>query len=156
MPISAPSPVHVEPATAPAETSAVPAMSVTALPNVEVAAPDVRAARTATVAAPRAAAPATEVADLRAELLALDAVRAATDDGRPRKALALLDGYASKYKTGKLREEASVLRIEALAAAGERESARRLADRFLRESPTTIYTARVRAAVARVPSPEQP
>jgi TolA-binding protein len=85
--------------------------------------------------------------DLRLELVELDGARRATESGRPSEALTRLDDYASKFPVGKLREEAMVLRIEALHASGDRTNAEKLARRFLRESPNTPYAARVRAAL---------
>lgn len=149
-----PSPAADPPSAAP---DLVPAMQVAALPNAK---PEASTSPSRPVPAQKVVATApTEVGDaedLRAELLALDAIRAATNEGRPRVALSLLDAYASKHRAGKLREEATVLRIEALAASGERAAATNLADRFLRASPNTVYAARVRAAVSRPSESEQP
>lgn len=92
--------------------------------------------------------PAAKGGDLRLEVAALDRVRRTTEDGRPRDALAALDEYAIKFPKGRLREEALVLRIEALHANGDQTRAESLADQLLRSSPGTPYAARVRAALA--------
>ncbi|MBX3207869.1 MAG: tetratricopeptide repeat protein [Labilithrix sp.] len=94
---------------------------------------------------PLAAASAAE-SSLKLEILALDRVRRATEGGRPREALALLDAYVARFPAGKLREEATVLRVEALAASGDPD-AERLARELLREAPNTPYAARLRAAL---------
>ncbi len=139
--IAAP-PVTVTPAS-PAQADALRATDVSALPD---AAPEQivsrpRAAKTTSLGAKHVA------SDLRFEIVALDGVRRATESRRPRIALALLDDYAAKYPAGKLREEALVLRIEALHASGDQPAADALARRLLRESPNSPYAARVRAAL---------
>ena len=88
------------------------------------------------------------------EIAALDGVRRATEGGRPKEALTLLDDYAARFPAGKLREEALVLRIEALHASGDEAGAQRLAQKLLRSSPNTPYAARVRSALAK-PSPKK-
>jgi hypothetical protein len=150
-PVTMPGPITTAPiAPSPpiaAETApvaeAVPSVSIAALPDARRRAPSLRAP--AAPAAPVEAEP----GDLHAEIIALQAVRAAIVAGEPREALTGLDAYGAKFRAGKLREEASVLRIEALAAAGEHEKAQRAADRLLEESPNTVYAARVRTAVSR-------
>lgn len=119
------------------------AVSVTQLPDV----PTAHAAPPSLATATREAKPATDSSDLRLELVALDGVRNAIESARPQLALQRLDEYAARFPAGKLREEATVLRIEALHAAGDPKSAERLANRLLRESPDTPYAARVRAAL---------
>lgn len=86
--------------------------------------------------------------DLRLEVAALDRVRRTTEEGRPRDALVLLDDYTAKFPKGRLREEALVLRIEALHASGDQSRAESLAEELLRNSPGTPYAARVRAALS--------
>jgi hypothetical protein len=76
-------------------------------------------------------------------------VRAATAAGKPGEALQQLDHYRAAFPAGKLREEAAVLRIEALATQGDNALAREAADQLLRNSPNTVYAARVRAATLR-------
>ena len=95
--------------------------------------------------------PAPESSDLRLEIIALDGVHHALDAARPHEALALLDQYAARFPAGKLREEATVLRIEALHANGDQAAADRLAERLFRDSPNTPYAARVRAALVKAP-----
>jgi hypothetical protein len=50
-----------------------------------------------------------------------------------------------------LRQEATLLRIEALARAGNGPAAKRLADRFLRAQPNSPHERRIRALVGETP-----
>jgi hypothetical protein len=146
----------------PRVAEAVPSVSIAALPDVKRRAhaivapaivapvnPSPRETTTPPLPATSEAQADVEPGDLHAELVALQGVRSAIGAGQPRDALTRLDAYDARFRTGKLREEASVLRIEALAAAGEHRAAQSAADRLLGESPNTVYAARVRAAVAR-------
>jgi TolA-binding protein len=85
------------------------------------------------------------------EIALLDTVRRSLASGQASAALAGLAEYDKKYASGVLRPEAVLLRIEALARAGNTSSARRLAARFLRDHPTTPHEARVRALVGPLP-----
>ena len=135
----------------PRSLAALPSMRTPSTTSVNVAElPDVPTAHGAPpslVTAPRVSKPASESTDLRLELVKLDGIREALESAKPRQALQRLDEYAARFPAGKLREEATVLRIEALHAAGEQASAQRLADRLFRDSPNTPYAARVRAAL---------
>ncbi len=137
-------PAH-RPADLPAHRPDLPAHRPADLPAERTA--DVPAERTVTAARPAAPEAKQASRDLRLEIEALDGVRRTTEAGRPRDALALLDQYAAKFPAGKLREEALVLRIEALHASGDQSAADALGQRLLRESPSTPYAARVRAAL---------
>ena len=100
----------------------------------------------APAAAPSAAAkpaPAANAA-LRAELGALDAVRSALANGRPPLALSLVATYFRTFPRGRLYPEAEVLRIDALAKAGQPNAARRYARDFIKRHPNNILSARVR------------
>jgi hypothetical protein len=85
------------------------------------------------------------------EIRTLDQVRALLAKGDGRRALAELDRYRAEAPRGALGQEATLLRIEALVAAGDRPSARRLAQRFLREHPGTPHEKRVRALTGAAP-----
>jgi hypothetical protein len=50
-----------------------------------------------------------------------------------------------------LRQEATLLRIEALARAGNGPAAKRLADRFLRAHPNSPHERRIRTLVGETP-----
>lgn len=86
------------------------------------------------------------------EIRALDRVRALLARGDGRRALAELDRYRVEAPRGALGQEATLLRIEALVAAGDKQGARRLAQRFLSEHPGTPHATRVRALTG-APSP---
>jgi hypothetical protein len=85
------------------------------------------------------------------EIAALDVARRLLGSGNPRGALGALDDYEAQAKTGMLRQEATLLRIEALAGAGETSAARRLAHRFLQNHPHSPHENRVRALVGESP-----
>jgi outer membrane protein assembly factor BamD (BamD/ComL family) len=64
---------------------------------------------------------------------------------RAKPALAALRSYAREHPHGALRQEATLLRIEALHRAGDRARARALAERFLADNPNSPHAPRVRA-----------
>lgn len=98
-------------------------------------------------------APARAGARLAAETAALDDARTALREGHPASALHDLDVYTSAFPDGVLGQEASVLRIEALVRAGNRASARRLAQTFFRAFPGSPLTSQVRALVPEESNP---
>jgi hypothetical protein len=69
----------------------------------------------------------------------------------PRRALHELDRAARTYPDGVFSEEREALRIEAHAAAGDRERAEALLARFVRERPTSAHLPRLRAGIASMP-----
>ncbi|MBN9162050.1 MAG: hypothetical protein J0I07_13900 [Myxococcales bacterium] len=79
------------------------------------------------------------------EIALIDRARASIAKGAPKSALATLDEYDVTCPAGTLSLEASVLRIEALAAAGHHDSAAARARSFLERHPRSTYDARVRA-----------
>ncbi len=82
---------------------------------------------------------------LEEELAALRDARAALQAGNSDAALEQLDRYERRGR--RLRVEATVLRIEALAAAGRSAEATALARRFVVEHPTNPLVDRVRAII---------
>jgi hypothetical protein len=84
-------------------------------------------------------------AGLTDELAALDSVRAALSGGRTRQAMTLLDAYARNHPRGRLRVEAEVLRIDALASSGQRDAAKKRASAFLERHPNSVLAPRVRS-----------
>lgn len=82
------------------------------------------------------------------EIALLDTARASSAKGDPRGALRSLDQYDRECRGGALSLEAAVLRIEALAAAGERDVAAARARAFLASHPNTTYDTRVRAHIS--------
>jgi hypothetical protein len=87
-------------------------------------------------------------ATLARELAALDAARTAVAHEEPRRALALLDGYARAYPDGSLGPEAEILRIDALAQGGHGAAARHRARAFVRRHPSSVLAARARQYLA--------
>jgi outer membrane protein assembly factor BamD (BamD/ComL family) len=82
---------------------------------------------------------------VRDELASLDRARAALSAGDAPQALALLDAHNARFPHGAMAPEATMLRIEALVAAGDRASAQRAADAFIAQSPDSPYVSRVRS-----------
>jgi len=82
---------------------------------------------------------------LTAELAALDAARTSLSHADPAGALAALDAYAHDFPRGRLKIEAEVLRIGALAKSGQTEVARKRAEAFLKLHPDSVLASRVRS-----------
>ena len=82
---------------------------------------------------------------LAAELAALDAARSSLSHSDPSAALAALDGYSRDFPHGRLKMEAEVLRIGALAKSGQTDAARKRAEAFLRHHPDSVLASRVRS-----------
>jgi hypothetical protein len=83
------------------------------------------------------------------EVAELDRVRRQVQRGEPRRALLALDAYADEHPAGALRQEASVLRIDAHWQAGDVELARRHSRAFLRDYPASPHAERVGARLSR-------
>ncbi|WP_394842873.1 hypothetical protein LZC95_38100 [Pendulispora brunnea] len=79
------------------------------------------------------------------EMALLDAARASIAAHAPARALATLDDLEHRFPQTTFREEATVLRIEALHAAGDRARAESLARAFLEAHPKSAYARRVRS-----------
>jgi hypothetical protein len=91
---------------------------------------------------------ATEAHGLREQAGLLDRARALLAAGDARGALARLGEFDRRFAGGPLREEALLLRIEALDRAGDRGPAGALARRFLKAYPGSVQADRV-ASIAR-------
>ncbi len=91
------------------------------------------------------ATPASSASILAVETAALDEARAKIASGDPNGALALLDAFDARHPRAMLRDEAVVLRIESLAASGERARATALARSFLAQHPESPYARRLRS-----------
>jgi hypothetical protein len=115
----------------------------TSIPTLEVlrAPPPVSSARSAAVRAQPHARIAPDT--LPAEIAALDRARAALH-GDPANARALVDAYDATFPRGALREEAMVVRIEALVAAGDADEARRRTAMFVASYPNSPHVLRLR------------
>lgn len=92
-------------------------------------------------------APATVSSSSLVQVAELSAIRKAIAAKQPAVALTQLDRFARQYPASPLAEEARVLRIEALHALGRTGAAAALAKDFLASHPTSVYEARVRAAI---------
>lgn len=89
--------------------------------------------------------PAADVqAGLRDELALVEAVSRATKAGNGALALSHSLEYKRRFPRGKLALEAQVLHIEAMALAGNRSEASRLAQSFLKRYPDSPVAARIR------------
>jgi hypothetical protein len=121
-------------ATSVARRHVVPAASVTAVPALAALAPGQGPPGQAGCA-------------LEAELTRLEAARSWAASA-PRLALASLSDYERACPSGALRLEASVLRAEALVAAGEPGQAAALAARLLERAPGGIHARRLQAIVS--------
>lgn len=84
---------------------------------------------------------------LAEQLGQLKRARAAVRTGEPLRALVLLDEYQAGVHGTELAAEASMLRIEALAAAGRHEEAAREARQFAADYPTSPLIDRARSFV---------
>jgi hypothetical protein len=140
---SSPSPTPIAPAVAPvvaAVETPVPAEPK----RVPVAAPEVREPPDRAPARPR---PVASVApDLREEIRLLDQVRSAVRAGEGSQALALLAKYGKRYPRGQFRQEAQVLRVEALKLSGNQEAAVALGKKFVAAHPDSPHVERVERA----------
>jgi hypothetical protein len=83
--------------------------------------------------------------DVRRQIEWIDHARSLAESGDATGALQSVDQYDRAYPHGVLSEEAALLRIEALAARGDRAAAATFAKRFLSEHPRSVHAAKVRA-----------
>ena len=84
------------------------------------------------------------------ELALVTSARSALEGGDPAGCLAALKRYDDRFGNGTFADEADVLRMEAHAAAGNREIAMAAARRFLSTRPKSPYAARVRSLAERI------
>lgn len=90
-------------------------------------------------------------ASIAREIEAVDQVRTLVSRGQSSAALSALGKYRKEFPRGVLRQEATLLQIEALAKAGNLARAREIGQRFLREHPRTPHEKRVRALLGDAP-----
>jgi hypothetical protein len=138
LPMRAPHAPVASPPSAP-ETSAPPSASETS-----IAPPPV-------VAAPAPVRVAEQERSIRKEVAALKRASSALASGDAALALAVLQDYGARFPAGSLASEAAVLRIQALAQAGNASAARRAAESFLAAYPRSPYAERVRSVVGSNP-----
>jgi TolA-binding protein len=143
-PTAAPLPVtaHRTPAAEPAAPTG-PAAPVVAIPSPEPEPVPTPAVPTKVASH----AVSTVDASLTAELGALEQARAALLRHDNTRALELLDDYSHRFPKHRLGSEATVLRIEALAASGDRDGAARVGRDFLQSHPNGPYAQRVRSVI---------
>ena len=84
---------------------------------------------------------------LAAEVLALDAARAAARRGDSDEALRLITDYHAKFPNGSLSADADAVAIETLSAAGRSAAAARLAEQFLAQHPNDPHAAAVKRSL---------
>jgi TolA-binding protein len=84
--------------------------------------------------------------DLREEIRLLDQARAAVRAGEGSQALSLLSKYARRYPRGQFRQEAQVLRVEALKLSGNQQAAVALGKKFVAAHPESPHVERVERA----------
>lgn len=108
----------------------------------EAEAPSARSTRDSSPskrAEPRTATP----PPLHDELRLLERTRVALAQGRPELAMSLLSLYEKRHPTGQLRQEATVLRVQALDARGQSQKADALAEDFVEKNPHSAHAPRV-------------
>jgi hypothetical protein len=84
---------------------------------------------------------------LAAELAALKAAQSSLASGDAASTLRLVRDYRRAFPGGRLKQEATMLEIEALLRLGEREKAERLAEPLL--SGQSLYAARIRSLLGK-------
>lgn len=77
----------------------------------------------------------------------MERARTALRSGNGAQALELLDRHARERSGTALEAEATLLRIETLAALGRRSEASELAARFVRESPNSALGDRAKSFI---------
>jgi hypothetical protein len=92
--------------------------------------------------------------EVREEIQWLDQVRTAMRAAAPERALERLGRYDQRFPHGVFRQEATVLRIEALRQQGDRTRAAKLARQFLAQHPESPHAQRVTGSMA-AGQPEQ-
>ena len=144
---SAPTPLvstHLEASQAPVPVAPVPAVTdAVAVPVTKLE--DLPLADGTETDAPKGS-PAPSLAD---EVAAIRSAKSALASGNPAQALHELDAYKARFPNGRLAQEATVVRIEALNNAGNRAAAGAMADRFLAAHADSPYAARVRSLTGR-------
>lgn len=99
---------------------------------------------------------------LAEEIALLDQARAALSERNSTRVLALVQQYERELAGTRMRAEAELLRIEALAQSGQRSEAAKLAERFIEQYAGNPLTDRARAlatpnrATPEIPLEEQP
>lgn len=95
----------------------------------------------------RAASGTRKLPDLREEIALMDQARSALRNGAPSRAIVVLEQYRGRFPHGSFGQEATVLRIEALAASGNQAKAVSEANGFLSRNPNSPHTERLRRII---------
>ncbi len=127
------------PAATPASTEAAPLAPVTKLEDLPTLADGAGTDASKNVAAP----------SLADEVAAIRSAKGALAGGNAAQALRELDAYKVHFPHGRLAQEATVVRIEALINSGNPAAAGAIADRFLAAHADSPYSARVRSLTGR-------
>jgi len=90
------------------------------------------------------------------ELAAIELARGTLVRNNPAQCLRLLDDYTRRFPKRRLDAEATVLRIEALSANGDRAGALHLGKAFLAKQPQGPYARRVRSLIGEPRGPSDP
>lgn len=80
--------------------------------------------------------------DLREEIRLLDSARNAVKAHQPEVALESLNTYSTRFPAGAFKQEASVLRIQAVALRGELTRASSMAKQFVESNPNSPYVGK--------------
>lgn len=80
--------------------------------------------------------------DLREEIRLLDAARSALQSHQPRAAMEAIDTYNARFPAGAFKQEAAMLKIQALALRGETSRANSMAKKFIKNNPDSPYVNR--------------
>lgn len=123
----------------------IPVVSLDQLPTAPV--PPASAASSAAAHAAKTRPLGDDDASFAEQMKLIDAARTRLRRDDPRGALAVLDDYERRFPTPAFGEEATVLRVSALAKAGDHARARRIGEAFLGAHPSEIYRRRVEAVV---------
>jgi TolA-binding protein len=83
------------------------------------------------------------------EVKAIQRAKTALSGGNPSGALKELDAYRQEFPRGRLSQEATVLRIEALAASGNQAAAKKLGEQFLKNNEKSPYADRIKSVLGR-------
>jgi hypothetical protein len=84
---------------------------------------------------------------LSREVEALELAHRALAEHNPARALGILDRYRAQFPEGRLASEATLLRVQALLAIGDRAGAQALADAYSAANPGTPYARRIKEIV---------
>jgi hypothetical protein len=141
----APTGISAEPASARVSGSAssfsAPVVQTPSAPPIQSAPPVESAPPRAVTPAPVRSAP----ASLADETSALELAESALAKGDAQSALKALDHYDRTLKGRELRDEATLLRIEALSRSGQKDAAAALAARFVAANPQSPLVDRARS-----------